>query len=61
MSGCSPTNRERELGLDRRETHQFYPNDGIYIATVIGVSTGGTLRSHTKTLRADTAAADLQK
>ena len=22
---CSPTNRERELGLDRRETGQFYP------------------------------------
>ncbi len=24
---CSPTNRERELGLDRRETGQFYPTD----------------------------------
>ena len=22
---CSSTNRERELGLDRRETGQFYP------------------------------------
>ena len=22
---CSPLNRERELGLDRRETGQFYP------------------------------------
>ena len=22
---CSPTNRERELGLDCRETNQFYP------------------------------------
>ena len=22
---CSPTNRERELGLDRRETGWFYP------------------------------------
>ncbi len=26
---CSPTNRERELGLDRRETGWFYPTDGI--------------------------------
>ena len=25
---CSPTNRERELGLDRRETGWFYPTDG---------------------------------
>ena len=34
---CSPFNRERELGLDRRETGQFYPtvtyyhNDGALI------------------------------
>ncbi|KAI8575047.1 hypothetical protein K450DRAFT_181304, partial [Umbelopsis ramanniana AG] len=35
---CSPTNRERELGLDRRET-------------VIEVSTRGTLHSHNWYLR----------
>ena len=28
MSDCSPANRERELGLDRRETGWFYPTDG---------------------------------
>ena len=27
---CSPTNRERELGLDRRETGQFYPTITSY-------------------------------
>ena len=27
VSDCSPTDRERELGLDRRETGQFYPTD----------------------------------
>ncbi|KAL1684634.1 hypothetical protein GGG16DRAFT_67892, partial [Schizophyllum commune] len=35
---CSPTNRERELGLDRRET-------GYVIVMVIGLSTRGTVHS----------------
>ena len=29
MSDCSPANRERELGLDRRETGLFYPTDEL--------------------------------
>ena len=45
MSDCSPANRERELGLDRRETGYFYPTDDLDTATVIEVSTRGTLRS----------------
>ena len=47
MSDCSPANRERELGLDRRETGKFYPTDELDTATVIEVSTRGTLRSDT--------------
>ena len=47
MSDCSPTDRERELGLDRRETGYFYPTDELDAATVIEVSTRGTLRSDT--------------
>ena len=47
MSDCSPTNRERELGLDRRETGSFYPTDELDAATVIEVSTRGKLRSDT--------------
>ena len=39
---CSSTNRERELGLDRRETGQFYPTDKFICATVIHSSTRGT-------------------
>ena len=45
MSDCSPAIRERELGLDRRETGKFYPTDELGAATVIEVSTRGTLRS----------------
>ena len=45
MSDCSPANRERELGLDRRETGYF--SDELDAATVIEVSTRGTLRSAT--------------
>ena len=45
MSDCSPANRERELGLDRREAGQFYPTDELGAATVIEVSTRGRLRS----------------
>ena len=39
VSDCSPSNRERELGLDRRETGQFCPTDELDTATVIEVST----------------------
>jgi len=28
---CSPTNRERELVLDRFETGQFYPSDEVLL------------------------------
>jgi hypothetical protein len=28
---CSPINRERELGLDRRETGWFYPTISTYV------------------------------
>ena len=35
---CSPTNRERELGLDRRETGWFYPP-----ATASAFREGGSL------------------
>ena len=45
MSDCSPANRERELGLDRRETGKFYPTDELGAATVIEVSTRRTFRS----------------
>ena len=45
MSDCSPANRERELGLDRRETGWFYPTDEMDSATTIEVSTRGTLSS----------------
>ena len=45
MSDCSPVNRERELGLDRRETGQVYPTGELGAATEIEVSTRGTLRS----------------
>ncbi len=45
MSDCSPANRERELGLDRRETGLFYPTDEMDTVTAIEVSTRGTLRS----------------
>ena len=45
MSDCSPANRERELGLDCRETGQFYPTDEHGAATAIEFSTRGTLRS----------------
>ena len=41
MSDCSPANRERELGLDRRETGLFYPTDELGAATVIEVSSRG--------------------
>ena len=44
LSDCSPANRERGLGLDRRETgYVFYPTDELDAATVIEVSTRGTL------------------
>ena len=46
MSDCSPANRERELGLDRRETGKFYPTDYNNSAPVIEFSTRGTLRSN---------------
>ena len=45
MLDCSPTNRERELGLDRRETGQFYPTDDS-VTIVIQPSTRGTVDSH---------------
>ena len=48
---CSPTNRERELGLDRRETGYIYPTDGMGIVTVIEASTRGTLHSDNWYLR----------
>ena len=41
MSDCSPANRERELGLDRRETGLFYPIHELDAATVIAGSTPG--------------------
>ena len=45
MLDCSLTNRERELGLDRRETCEFYlTNDSV--AIVIQSSTRGTVDSH---------------
>ena len=43
MSDCSPANRGRELGLDRRETGQF--SDELDTATVVEVSTRGTRRA----------------
>ena len=42
---CSPTNRERELGLDRREIGLFYPTDDR-AAIVIQPSMRGTVDSH---------------
>jgi hypothetical protein len=42
---CSPTNSEHELGLDRRETGQFYPTDDC-AAIVIQPSMRGTVDSH---------------
>ena len=45
MSDCSPTNRERELGSDRRETSKFYSTDELGTATVFEGSMRGTLRS----------------
>ena len=45
LSDCSPANRERELGSDRRETSYFYPADEVVLATVIIASTRGTHRS----------------
>ena len=43
---CSVSgHRERALGLDRRETGLFYHTDELDTATVIEVSTRGTLRS----------------
>ena len=45
MLDYSLTNRERELGLDRRETCEFYlTNDSV--AIVIQSSTRGTVDSH---------------
>ena len=44
---CSFIDRERELGLDHRETGQFYPTGKFDHATAIEVSTRGTLRSYT--------------
>ena len=41
MSDCSPANRLRELGLDRRETGLFYPTLQES-PRVVGVSTRGT-------------------
>ena len=29
QDGSSPSNRERELGLDRHETGSFYPTDVV--------------------------------
>ena len=43
---CSPTNRERELGLDRRETGQFYPTITYITIMVRSFSTRGTVRAH---------------
>ena len=45
MLDCSPTNREHELGLDRREIGLFYPTDDR-AAIVILPSTRGTIDSH---------------
>ena len=45
MLDCSPTNRERELGLDRREIGLFYPTDDR-ATIVILPSTRGTIDSH---------------
>ena len=45
LSDCSPANRERELGSDRRESCYFYPVDEVDIASVIEASTRGTHRS----------------
>ena len=47
MSDCSPVNKERELGLDRRETVYFDLIDEHDIATVIEGSTRGFCRSDT--------------
>ena len=44
---CSSTNRERAMvGLDRRETGQFYPTDEVVAVTVIQFSTRGAVGSH---------------
>ena len=45
MLDYSLTNRERELGLDRRETCEFYPTDDS-VAIVIQPSKRGTVDSH---------------
>ena len=39
----SPTNRGRELNLDRRETDQLCPTDEAAYATVLQLSTRGTV------------------
>ena len=41
MSDCSPTNRERELGFNRRETGLVYPIHELDTATMIAGSTPG--------------------
>jgi hypothetical protein len=43
--GLFPANRERELGVDRREAGQFYLTDKVDIAAIIEVSTRGRLPS----------------
>ena len=45
MSDCSPANRERELGLDRREAGEVHLTKELDVATVIELSTRGTVRS----------------
>ena len=40
--GCSPTNRERELGLDRRETGRSLPDRGVVVWGEVAPSTRGT-------------------
>ena len=51
MLDCSPTNRERELGLDRRETVSFTLLMSAVVAIVILLSTKGTADSDNWHLR----------
>ena len=47
MSDCSPSNKERELVLDRRETVYVHLIDEFDFETVVEGSTRGTFRLDT--------------
>ena len=58
--GLLTTNKERELGSDRRETGSFYPPDAVCIATISEATMRGTHSSDDAVDDDDVDAADAE-